>query len=105
MVQALIEPARKSLYATLLFSALTGYNQGRTGREASLLVLYNKNQSAKKDGTIPEIVRVFDMGSIVLDIIDNNRYDEVKVSPKMDKPLFDNEYEETASLRITKVLQ
>jgi hypothetical protein len=44
-VSELIEPARKALYATLLFSALTGYNQGRTGREASLLVLYSKNQS------------------------------------------------------------
>jgi hypothetical protein len=53
------------------------------------------------------------MSSIVLDIIDNAKYDSIKVSPKMDTPIFENKYEdeengpsqEAASLRLTKILQ
>ena len=108
-MDALRESAKNTLKAQMLYSALTGRGQMKTGREAEILVVYDKSAQ----GQLPR-VRIYDMFSIVRDIIDNKNFSQIQTHPSFNKTLFANTWEGEAEgknpseagmrLRYTKIL-
>lgn len=109
IMQILRNKAADSLRAQLLYSALSGQMQMKSGQNAEILAIYDKGASA----TETPRVRLYNIKDLVIDIIENQDFTAMRSNTSFVKPWFDNDWvitngmqpsEEGAKTRYTKVL-
>ena len=109
VMQILRDKAAESLRIQMLYSALSGQMQMKSGQEAEILAIYDKGAST----TNTPRVRLYSVKELVLDMIEQQDFTAMRSNVSFAKPWFDNNWvqtngmqpsEEGAKTRYTKVL-
>lgn len=96
--------AIKSLKLYILWSALTGKGQLRSNKGAAqILAIYDKTSKPDAETNFRR-VKFYDMSELIMKIADSNFTQGVSFSPSLDSLTIANEPEETAGIRLTKIL-